>query len=246
MSRIISTIAFIVLLVLLLILFKQCSPKQQVSKQVYSNGNPTSFEGIIKRTPLENNQTTTATQSIKPITTDTLHTDNTPINKPTNKADEIQKTTKTQTKKQINTKAQLTTPSPAEAVASAAKKAQEKANNSPSESSYIILQGVKFKFGSATLAPDESAQLKRIANRLKNKPELTVEIAGYADSTEDSDVNKNISQLRSEAVKDYLVSSDIKAERLIAKGYKSSNPIADNSSPEGRKHNRRVEIHIKR
>lgn len=67
-------------------------------------------------------------------------------------------------------------------------------------------------------------------------------IEGHTDSLGGDAVNLPLSQKRAEAVLEYLVSRNVARERLRAAGLGSSRPIADNSSPEGRANNRRVEI----
>jgi len=57
-------------------------------------------------------------------------------------------------------------------------------------------------------------------------------------------LNKKLSQERAEAVRDYLISKGIKADRLVAKGYGSSRPVAGNNTAEGRQSNRRTEYEI--
>lgn len=73
---------------------------------------------------------------------------------------------------------------------------------------------------------------------------MVIEVAGYTDNVGSDAANMKLSQQRAETVRNYLVSRGIKADKIQAKGYGSSDPVADNSTPEGRKQNRRTEIHI--
>jgi outer membrane protein OmpA-like peptidoglycan-associated protein len=67
-------------------------------------------------------------------------------------------------------------------------------------------------------------------------------VEGHADSQGAAEYNQELSQRRAEAVRTYLVSRGISAERVSAQGFGLTRPIADNASAEGRANNRRVEI----
>ena len=70
-----------------------------------------------------------------------------------------------------------------------------------------------------------------------------LEIGGHTDASGDEKANQKISEKRAESAKQYLKDKfDILDYRLTAKGYGSTKPIADNSTPEGRSKNRRVEF----
>ena len=107
----------------------------------------------------------------------------------------------------------------------------------------IVLEGVHFASGSAKLTPDSKQTLDKVVNTLKENPEIQVEIRGYTDNTGSYKVNMRLSQKRAEAVRDYLVEHGIDGSRIQAKGYGPANPIADNSTPEGRAKNRRIEFY---
>src|SRR5881396_1626917 len=72
---------------------------------------------------------------------------------------------------------------------------------------------------------------------------IRIEIAGYTDGTGSAATNLRLSQARAEVVRAYLVSRGVSPTRMIARGYGASNPIAVNTTPEGRAQNRRVELH---
>jgi outer membrane protein OmpA-like peptidoglycan-associated protein len=67
-------------------------------------------------------------------------------------------------------------------------------------------------------------------------------VQGYTDSQGSTSFNQELSQRRADAVRTYLVSHGMAADRITAQGFGPGNPVADNASPEGRADNRRVEI----
>jgi OOP family OmpA-OmpF porin len=112
----------------------------------------------------------------------------------------------------------------------------------PPEPKKLILEGVNFDNDKSTLRPDAIGILDKAAIALKEWGDVKVEIAGYTDSVASDEYNQALSERRANAVRDYLVSKGIAADRLTAKGYGETNPIADNSTAEGRAMNRRVEM----
>lgn len=135
---------------------------------------------------------------------------------------------------------------PAAASAAPAKEATtEVSAESVSTGASIRLEGVTFASGSDQLVGNSQTILDKVAKVLAEKNDSKVEVAGYTDSTGNAAINKNISQMRAAKVKTYLESKGIAAERMTAVGYGQESPIADNATAEGRKANRRVELHVK-
>lgn len=108
----------------------------------------------------------------------------------------------------------------------------------------IVLKGVTFATASAELTGDSHQVLDEVVATLRRNPDLKLEVAGHTDSRGNRGFNVRLSQKRAEAVRDYLVSQGIAADRLTAKGYGPDNPIADNATEAGQAANRRVELHI--
>ncbi len=113
----------------------------------------------------------------------------------------------------------------------------------------IVLKGVNFETGKATLTPESYAILDEVGKILQDNPHIRVEIAGHTDNvpikTPEFPNNMALSQARAEAVRNYLIEKfKIEPERLIAKGYGETQPIASNKTPEGRAKNRRVEFRV--
>ncbi|VAX18859.1 hypothetical protein MNBD_IGNAVI01-1892 [hydrothermal vent metagenome] len=110
--------------------------------------------------------------------------------------------------------------------------------------SEMLLMGVNFEFNSSRLTPESYPVLYHVAQRLKEFPELKIEIDGHCDSIGTVEVNQRISLERANVVKNYMVERGIDESRIKTVGYGFSRPIADNSTPEGRAMNRRIEFRI--
>jgi OOP family OmpA-OmpF porin len=106
----------------------------------------------------------------------------------------------------------------------------------------LILEGVNFEFDRARLLRESDVVLDRVAASLKDWPEIRVEVGGHTDSKGSDEYNRDLSERRAHAVRDYLMSKGIRASRLEAKGYGESDPIASNDTEAGRARNRRVEL----
>lgn len=108
----------------------------------------------------------------------------------------------------------------------------------------ITLDGqVLFVTAKAELLPIARDRLNQVAKSLKElDDDKLVSIEGYTDSRGADDMNQKLSQDRANAVKDYLVSQGVKAEKVRAIGRGEASPVASNETAEGRANNRRVEI----
>jgi OmpA-OmpF porin, OOP family len=106
----------------------------------------------------------------------------------------------------------------------------------------LTLEGVNFDNDKDTLRPEALGILNAAAVTLKEWGDVKVEVAGHTDSMNGDDYYLKLSQRRANTVRDYLIKMGIAAERLSAKGYGESQPVADNGTEEGRFKNRRVEL----
>ncbi|WP_452219622.1 OmpA family protein [Lacinutrix salivirga] len=106
------------------------------------------------------------------------------------------------------------------------------------------ISGVKFENGNATLTANDKVVLDKLAATIIPLVKLKFHIAGHTDNTGDATANMELSKNRALAVRDYLLSKGMTIDRLTAKGYGQDNPIADNTTEEGRAKNRRVEIFL--
>jgi outer membrane protein OmpA-like peptidoglycan-associated protein len=101
---------------------------------------------------------------------------------------------------------------------------------------------IEFETGSANIKPSSYKLLDEIFESAVVAEGLKIGVYGHTDNKGSDAVNIPLSEQRADAVKIYLQRKGLKENRLEAKGYGSSKPVADNSTDEGRSKNRRVEI----
>ena len=110
--------------------------------------------------------------------------------------------------------------------------------------STVELRGVNFASNSDRLLTGAEQVLDNAIEWLKKNPHLIVEVAGHTDSDGAAAANLGLSERRAYTVRDYLIIGGIGEARLTARGYGESEPVADNSTTEGKAENRRVELRI--
>jgi outer membrane protein OmpA-like peptidoglycan-associated protein len=105
---------------------------------------------------------------------------------------------------------------------------------------------VNFGLGSSVLSTDAKTNLDRIAEQTKAEKGFVIEVTGFASADGSEAVNRRLSQRRADAVVRYLAENhSISLRRIVIPfGYGENRPIADNSTRDGRKQNRRVEVKI--
>jgi len=108
----------------------------------------------------------------------------------------------------------------------------------------IINLNINFDFDSAEIKPEFLPKIKEVVEFLKANPAYKAEIQGHTDSIGSAAYNKKLSEKRAKAVYEVMVKMGIDPSRLTYVGYGEERPIADNSTPEGRAKNRRVEVHL--
>ena len=106
------------------------------------------------------------------------------------------------------------------------------------------LQNVLFERGKATLLQSSYQELDKLVKLMIDNPSLEIELGGHTDNRGDRNELYKLSSDRVEAVKVYLISKDISANRITGKGYGRSQPITKNRTEEERKLNRRVEFKV--
>ena len=108
----------------------------------------------------------------------------------------------------------------------------------------ITLNNIFFDFDRSRLKPASNAELNRLVEFLNENPTIKVRISGHTDSVGDGDYNYKLSERRAKSVVRYLVSKGIAENRIEGRWYGEMKPIADNTTIEGRRENRRVEMTI--
>lgn len=105
-----------------------------------------------------------------------------------------------------------------------------------------VLEGVNFEFDSERLTANARRVLSEVVERLKHHSDIHVEISGHTDSQGSAMYNEALSLRRANAVKEYLVQQGIASQRLSTVGQGFTQPVASNSTEEGREANRRIEM----
>lgn len=108
----------------------------------------------------------------------------------------------------------------------------------------VVLDHVYFDTGKSTLKASSFKALNDLAEGLKLKSTMVVEIQGHTDNVGKEEENIKLSQQRADEVKKYLVSKGIDEKRISTKGYGPAMPIADNASEEGKAKNRRTSLRV--
>ena len=108
----------------------------------------------------------------------------------------------------------------------------------------VALNNVFFETAKATLQTESFPELNRVVELMNKQKAMIVEIDGHTDSDGTDEANQKLSQDRAESVRTYLISKGIPENRVVAKGFGESRPIATNDTPEGKQQNRRVEFVI--
>ena len=108
----------------------------------------------------------------------------------------------------------------------------------------LTMQNLKFKPNEAKLLPGEEKRLDSIAELLRQVPGSQFLVEGHTASTGNERAEQNLSEERAREIAFELAKRGIAADRFIVKGSGARKPVADNSTPEGKAHNRRVEITI--
>ena len=105
---------------------------------------------------------------------------------------------------------------------------------------------INFKAGSFKLQPEETSKLDEVASQAKVEKAYMIEVTGFASAEGKADLNRRLSQQRADAVVRYLAENhQIPLRRIITPfGYGTLNPVADNTTREGREQNRRVEVRV--
>jgi outer membrane protein OmpA-like peptidoglycan-associated protein len=105
-------------------------------------------------------------------------------------------------------------------------------------------ENLEFETGKAVIVQKSLESLQELAEVLKKRPEYRLQISGHTDNVGIPANNLKLSKDRANAVKVFLNKNGIDNKRLIAEGFGSTQPLADNKTIEGKQRNRRVEMKI--
>lgn len=141
--------------------------------------------------------------------------------------------------------AQQPTPEPvAEPAASKAEESTKAALVSPAIAKVSLTTDTTFGFDKASLQPEGKQRLKKLQTELQNAKVDSIIATGHTDSTGKASYNQKLSIRRAQAVKDYLVSVGLPADRIFIEGKGATQPIASNKTLQGRARNRRVDVEV--
>ena len=110
--------------------------------------------------------------------------------------------------------------------------------------SVLKLENLKFGLGEATILEDSYAELDDLAKMLQDTPNITIRLEGHTDYVGNPTANLNLSQMRVDEVKKYLVDKGVEDVRIETKAFGGSQPILRSNSSSERSINRRVEVRI--
>lgn len=108
----------------------------------------------------------------------------------------------------------------------------------------IVMNNISFDLNQSKLRKESYSELKNAVKLMKDIPSLEMEISGFTDNKGSVQLNQQLSKQRAKSVMDYLISQGCDKNRLTYKGYGSSQPIASNTTKEGRQLNRRTEFKV--
>ena len=108
----------------------------------------------------------------------------------------------------------------------------------------MVYDNIFYDFDKSTLRPESISELDRMVLLMSQNPTIKIELSSHTDNVGSNEYNITLSQARAQSVVDYLISKGISKDRLVAKGYGKSIPIATNDTEEGRQLNRRTEFKI--
>lgn len=114
----------------------------------------------------------------------------------------------------------------------------------------IVLENIYYGFDSASIRTDAAIELDKLVRFLRDNPQIKIELGSHTDSKGNDNYNLSLSRRRAESAVNYIISQGIVKDRIRAKGYGETQPIASNTNadgsdnPEGRQKNRRTEIKV--
>jgi outer membrane protein OmpA-like peptidoglycan-associated protein len=120
----------------------------------------------------------------------------------------------------------------------------------PKPDDKFVLENVYYDFNKADLKEESFPTLDYLVDLMNKYPNMVIELGAHTDSKGRDSYNMTLSEARAQSVVNYLIGKGIAADRLVAKGYGETQPVADNTTadgkdnPEGRARNRRTEFKV--
>lgn len=108
----------------------------------------------------------------------------------------------------------------------------------------IELRNIFFETASYALLPTSTVELDKLVKLMKTNVEMRIEVGGHTDNVGKDAANQVLSEQRANAVRDFLMDHGIAGDRIVAKGYGATTPVATNDTDEGRALNRRTEVTV--
>lgn len=106
----------------------------------------------------------------------------------------------------------------------------------------VAVYGINFETGKATLTPDSEKVLREVLSLMKQQPAWRFEVQGHTDNVGAKAANQTLSDQRASAVAAWLATNGVDKGRLTSRGYGDTQPVAPNTTEDGRAKNRRVEL----
>jgi outer membrane protein OmpA-like peptidoglycan-associated protein len=106
----------------------------------------------------------------------------------------------------------------------------------------VNMSDVLFDFNKYTLKPEAREKLAKVSGILLAYPNLKLQVEGYTDNIGSDEYNLKLSEERADGVRNYLVAQSVADTNVTARGLGKRDPVADNSTDQGRAKNRRVEL----
>ena len=103
----------------------------------------------------------------------------------------------------------------------------------------FVLENIYYNFNRAEIREDAAKELDKLVQLLIDNPEIKIELGSHTDSVDTDAFNLLLSQRRAESAVRYIVQNGIAPDRIVAKGYGESKPIARNTNPDGTDNRRR-------
>lgn len=108
----------------------------------------------------------------------------------------------------------------------------------------IVLRNLFFETKKFDIRPESEVELGKVVQLLQDNPTVKIQLEGHTDNVGTAADNQKLSDARARSVVNYLIQKGIRQDRLVAKGFGATKPVADNKTEEGRALNRRTELKV--